>query len=63
MFLLFYRWLKHKAHEARKARAAERMKARLHRLAARRSRKSTTLAKAIKDSQSFRYVDYYGYRF
>lgn len=59
----FRQWLKHKAHEARKARAAERMKAKLHRLAARRTRKSTTLAKAIRESQSFRYVDYYGYRF
>ncbi|XP_060581215.1 coiled-coil domain-containing protein 181-like [Ruditapes philippinarum] len=59
----FFRWLKHKAIEARKARSAERNKAKLQRLAARRSRKSISLSKSIREAQSFRYVDYYGYRF
>ncbi|XP_045197008.1 coiled-coil domain-containing protein 181-like isoform X2 [Mercenaria mercenaria] len=59
----YKQWLKHKAIEARKARAAERNKAKLQRLAARRSRKSISLSKSIREAQSFRYVDYYGYRF
>ncbi|KAH3727029.1 hypothetical protein DPMN_052954 [Dreissena polymorpha] len=56
-------WLKQKAIDARKARAAERAKAKLQRLAARRARKSISLSKSIRESNSFRYVDYYGYRF
>ncbi|XP_052810803.1 coiled-coil domain-containing protein 181-like isoform X11 [Mya arenaria] len=59
----YKQWLKHKAMEARKARAAERQKAKLQRLAARRARKSISLSKSIRESNSFRYVDYYGYRF
>jgi len=55
--------LKNKAQDARKARVTERQKSKLQRLAARRARKSINLSRSIRDAQSFRYVDYYGYRF
>ena len=38
-------------------------KARVHRLLARKSRKSQQLARAIKQAMAFKYVDYYGYRY
>lgn len=63
MFSVVARWMRQKAIDARKARAAERQKAKLQRLAARRARKSISLSKSIRESNSFRYVDYYGYRF
>jgi hypothetical protein len=59
----FCRWLKRKNMETKRHRIEERQRARMHRLAARKSRKSLALAKAIKQSNAFKYVDYYGYRF
>ncbi|KAK3578094.1 hypothetical protein CHS0354_006751 [Potamilus streckersoni] len=59
----FKDWLKHKNAEIRKARALERQKARAIRMAARKSRRSKTLYRAIRENQAFKYVDYYGYRF
>lgn len=59
----FKEWLKRKNLEAKRHRQEEKQRARMHRLAARKSRKSLALAKAIKQSNAFKYVDYYGYRF
>ncbi|VDI22950.1 Hypothetical predicted protein, partial [Mytilus galloprovincialis] len=59
----FRGWLKRKNLEAKRHRQEEKQLARMHRLAARKTRKSLALAKAIKQSNAFKYVDYYGYRF
>lgn len=56
-------WLKRKNAEIKRQREEDKQRARIHRLWLRRSRKSQQLAKAIKQAQAFRYVDYYGYRF
>lgn len=61
--IIIFRWLKKKNLEAKRHRQEEKQRARMHRLAARKSRKSIALAKAIKQTSSFKYVDYYGYRF
>lgn len=61
--IFFFRWLKKKNTDLKKERQEEMQKARVHKLLARKSRKSQQLAKAIKQAQAFRYVDYYGYRY
>ena len=58
-----FSWLKKKNADLRKARQEEMAKARVHKLLARKSRKSQQLAHAIKQAQAFKYVDYYGYRY
>ncbi|XP_074649596.1 iron-sulfur clusters transporter ABCB7, mitochondrial-like [Tubulanus polymorphus] len=59
----FKQWLKKKNSDKQKEIQSSRQKARIHSLASRRSRKSQALARAIKQAQAFRYVDYYGYKF
>lgn len=59
----FRKWLRKKYEEAKKIKADEKQRAKIHRLAARRSRKSRVLASAVRQSNAFRYVDYYGYRY
>ncbi|XP_046553859.1 LOW QUALITY PROTEIN: coiled-coil domain-containing protein 181-like [Haliotis rubra] len=59
----FKEWVKKKNIESRKLKAVERQKSRSARISAKRSRRSASLLRAIRNSQSFQYVDYYGYRF
>ncbi|XP_067675742.1 coiled-coil domain-containing protein 181-like isoform X2 [Haliotis asinina] len=59
----FKEWIKKKNIESRKLKAVERQKNRSARISAKRSRRSASLLRAIRNSQSFQYVDYYGYRF
>ncbi|ESO89154.1 hypothetical protein LOTGIDRAFT_229064 [Lottia gigantea] len=54
----FRRWLRRKNAEIRRKKNAERQKMRYLRLASRKSRKSQALARAINQSQSYKYVDY-----
>ncbi|KAK7503064.1 hypothetical protein BaRGS_00005690, partial [Batillaria attramentaria] len=56
-------WLKQKYAEIRRQRAAERQRVKAFRSQARRTRKQQMMARALRQSQAFRYVDYYGYRF
>jgi len=55
--------LKKKNQELRRQRQADKQRGRVHILLNRRSRSAVALAKAIRQSQSFQYVDYYGYRY
>lgn len=59
----YCRWIKKKSSESRKARFMEQQQHRLSRLAARKTRKNLSNLKAMKQSNSFVYVDYYGYRY
>ncbi|XP_021355282.1 coiled-coil domain-containing protein 181-like [Mizuhopecten yessoensis] len=59
----FRDWLRRKSTDLKRARAIERQKARMMRIAARKARKTQALTKAVRQSNAFRYVDYYGYRF
>ncbi|XP_046327112.2 coiled-coil domain-containing protein 181-like isoform X2 [Haliotis rufescens] len=59
----FKEWIKKKNVESRKMKVVERQKSRSARISAKRSRRSASLLRAIRNSQSFQYVDYYGYRF
>ncbi|XP_048767786.2 coiled-coil domain-containing protein 181-like isoform X2 [Ostrea edulis] len=59
----FRQWIKKKSSESRKARFMEQQQHRLSRLAARKTRKNLSNLKAMKQSNSFVYVDYYGYRY
>ena len=64
MRILFYcRWVKKKNEDTKKQQQQSKQKQRVTKLLQRRSRKSVALARAIKQAQSYRYVDYYGYRF
>lgn len=55
--------MKKKKAQAAEERNQTEEKARLHTLLARKSRKSRQLASALRHAQTFRYIDYYGYRF
>lgn len=56
-------WLHRKEKELRRRKQEELAKMKVRRSARKMSRKAVKLSKAISDAQSFRYVDYYGYRF
>uniref|UniRef100_A0A1I8HPL5 Coiled-coil domain-containing protein 181 n=1 Tax=Macrostomum lignano TaxID=282301 RepID=A0A1I8HPL5_9PLAT len=58
----FRSWLKRKEEQRRQEEKLERQRARITRLALRRSRKSQALASALLAANSYRYMDYYGYR-
>ena len=57
------RWLKKKNQDSKKAKKQEVARLRINKLLIRRTRKAMQLVRAIRQSQSFRYVDYYGYRY
>lgn len=59
----FRDWLRRKNTDLKRARAAEKQKAKMMRIMARKARKTQALTKAVRQSNAFRYVDYYGYRF
>ncbi|XP_060085594.1 coiled-coil domain-containing protein 181-like [Ylistrum balloti] len=59
----FRDWLRRKNTDLKRARAVEKQKAKMMRIMARKARKTQALTKAVRQSNSFRYVDYYGYRF
>ncbi|XP_033740380.1 coiled-coil domain-containing protein 181-like isoform X2 [Pecten maximus] len=59
----FRDWLRRKNTDLKRARAVEKQKARMMRIMARKARKTQALTKAVRQSNAFRYVDYYGYRF
>lgn len=58
-----YRWLRKKTSDSRKARFMEQQQHRMSRQAARKTRKNLSALKALNKSNSFVYVDYYGYRY
>ena len=62
-FINYYRWLKKKREDSRNTKVLEKQRVRIHKLMVRRSHKALQLARAIRQSQSFNYVDYYGYRY
>ena len=62
-FIINFRWLKKKNQESQKSKKDDKQQQRIHKLIVRRTRKAVQLARAIKQSQAFRYVDYYGYRY
>ncbi|GFN93683.1 coiled-coil domain-containing protein 181 [Plakobranchus ocellatus] len=59
----FKEWLKKKNADLRRQQSLERQKSRMYRVQVKRSRKTQALVRALKESQAFRYVDYYGYRY
>ncbi len=63
IFFIIHRWLKKKNQDTKKDKKDDKQRQRIHKLMVRRTRKAVALARAIKQSQSFRYVDYYGYRY
>uniref|UniRef100_A0A1I8HJC0 Coiled-coil domain-containing protein 181 n=1 Tax=Macrostomum lignano TaxID=282301 RepID=A0A1I8HJC0_9PLAT len=58
----FKQWLRRKEEQRRQEEKLERQRARITRLALRRSRKSQALANALMAADSYRYLDYHGYR-
>ena len=59
----FSRWLKKKNADVRRQQSLERQRSKMYRVQVKRSRKTQALVRALKESQAFRYVDYYGYRY
>lgn len=59
----FKEWLKKKNADLRRQQSLERQKSKMYRVQVKRSRKTQALVRALKESQAFRYVDYYGYRY
>ncbi|XP_006814867.1 uncharacterized protein LOC100378461 isoform X2 [Saccoglossus kowalevskii] len=56
-------WLKRKNGQLKAQKALSRSHNLRRRLEARKSRKSQNLAKAIRQAQTYKYTDYYGYRY
>ncbi|RUS83011.1 hypothetical protein EGW08_009248, partial [Elysia chlorotica] len=55
----FKEWLKKKNADLRRQQSLERQRSKLYRVQVKRSRKTQALVRALKESQAFRYVDYY----
>ncbi|XP_070190685.1 coiled-coil domain-containing protein 181-like isoform X2 [Littorina saxatilis] len=61
--MAYKEWLKQKYAELKRQKIAEKQRVRSFRSQFRRTRKQQMMVRAVRQSQAFRYVDYYGYRF
>ena len=63
LLFFIFRWLRKKNKDSRRQHVLDKHRTQIGQLLGRRTHTALAIARAMRQSQSFHYVDYYGYRY